>query len=143
MNEFETALNAAREAANLAAEVSRGEHGTFGGEHLSSEATRAESALRAAVKDLGVGHRAALSPAISACETLLVAIEDHEDDAAKALRERVKTAEDALRAVMALPGEPGPDDPGTIPLPTDPPAGEGRSGDPDQGDPRLGNPRSA
>ncbi|RYG85546.1 hypothetical protein EON77_05365 [bacterium] len=112
MDPFEKGLEASREAANLCAEVARGEHGTLGGEALVTEAGRAEAALRAAVKDLGVGERMALSPAISACETLLVAIEDHEDEAAKRLAERVRAAEAALREVMALPGEEGPDDPG-------------------------------
>lgn len=112
MDPFEKGLAACREAANLCEEIARGEHGSSGGEALATEAGRAESALRAAVKDLGVGERMALSPAVSACETLLVAIEDHEDDAAKRLAWAIRAAETALREVMALPSEEGPDDPG-------------------------------
>lgn len=110
MDLFQQGLETCRAAADecvRCAEACRAEGGM---EDCASECERAESAFRAAVRDLGVGERAALSPAVSAAETCITVCEEHDHDHCRKCAEACRQAVATLRDVMALPGEPGPAD---------------------------------
>lgn len=105
MDPYEKGLEACRNAADECARCAEASHTALGMEDCASECERAESAFRAAVRDLGAGHRNALSPAVSAAETCITVCEEYDHDHCRKCAAACREAVSTLRDVMALPAE--------------------------------------